>query len=136
LSAQTRVAAGTLDPNSTTSTGQSVATCLDLMIINSDNNCAIAIGNMVGWSTINAETHAAGFTSTNVANGNESTTANDTTSYLVKLAMGTLMDPNQEADLINRMKQQIYRSGLPAGSPGSTVADKVGFIDDYCMTPA
>lgn len=29
------------------------------------------------------------------------------------------------------MKRQIYRSGIPAGSHGAAVADKVGFLDGY-----
>lgn len=29
------------------------------------------------------------------------------------------------------MKNQVYRNGIPAGSRGAVVADKVGFLDNY-----
>ena len=129
--AQSEISDGALDPNTTTSTGQSVATCLDIMIINSDNACALAVADMVGWDTVTANAHAAGFTSTNLSADSISSTAHDTTLFLEKLADGTLMDSTQAAALLSRMEQQIYRQGLPAGSSGATVADKVGFNWDY-----
>jgi beta-lactamase class A len=129
--AQTEIAAGTLDPGASTATGQSVATCLDIMIINSDNPCAHAIADMVGWDTVTANAHAAGFTSTNLSADSLSSTPGDTTLFLEKLANGSLMDGTQTAALLSRMEQQIYREGLPAGSSGATVADKVGFYGDY-----
>jgi beta-lactamase class A len=128
---QSQIAAGTLDANTITSTGQSIATCLDVMIINSDNPCAQALGTMVGWNAVTADAHAAGFSNTNLSANITSSTANDTTSYLGKLAHGSLMDGTQTTALINRMKRQIYRQGLPAGSSGATVADKVGFYSNY-----
>lgn len=129
--AQSEISAGALDPNTITSTGQSVATCLDVMIIDSDNPCALAIADMVGWDTVTADAHVAGFTSTNISEDSISSTPSDTTLFLEKLAYGTLMDSTQTAALIGRMKQQIYRQGLPAGSNGATVADKVGFYGNY-----
>lgn len=129
--AQKQISAGTLDPNTTTSTGQSIATCLDIMIINSDNPCAKAVADMVGWATVTADAHAAGFTSTNLTGTTLVSTPADTALFLQKLANGSLMDSTQSAALVSRMEHQIYRQGLPAGSSGATVADKVGFYGSY-----
>lgn len=41
------------------------------------------------------------------------------------------MDPGSTDRLLGYMKRQIWRSGIPSGVPGVTVADKVGFYNGY-----
>ncbi len=123
-----KVNAGTMSLDSTTSTGQSVSTCIDAMIVRSDNSCAIALGNAVGWQANDGMIHDKGFGSTTLTSGGHLTTAADTAEWLRALQSGTLTSGGYNDSLLSMMKRQIYRSGIPAGSAGS-VANKVGFID-------
>jgi beta-lactamase class A len=44
---------------------------------------------------------------------------------------GSLINGGDTSALLDKMGRQIYRSGIPAGSAGSTVYDKVGFYGTY-----
>jgi beta-lactamase class A len=123
-----KVIGGQLNLDSITSTGASVNACIDAMIVRSDNPCAVALGDIVGWSANDASLHSKGFGSTSLNSGNLLTTANDTTSWLTQLNDGTLSQAQYNETLLALMQRQIYRSGIPAGSPGIGVANKVGFI--------
>jgi beta-lactamase class A len=77
---------------------------------------------------------AAGFKSTNIDNsggGYMSSTASDIAKLLKGFYDGSLLSASSTAYLFNLMENQVYRSGIPAGSPGATVADKVGFLDSW-----
>lgn len=104
------------------------------MIKISDNTCAQAILDLVGWAETDKVIQAAGFTSTslnNSAGGYMSTTANDVAALFRALYNQTLINSTHTDYLFSLMKQQIYRSGIPAGSPDSTVVDKVGFLEGW-----
>jgi beta-lactamase class A len=109
--------------------GQSADTCFDAMIVKSDNNCAIAFGNKIGWGNIDNMIHAIGFNGTTLSGATKYTNAADLASYLQRLQAGTLLNGSDTDRLVGAMKRQIYRAGIPAGT-GLTVADKVGFVDD------
>ncbi|MGF7229189.1 MAG: serine hydrolase [Candidatus Saccharibacteria bacterium] len=108
---------------------ESASDCFDAMIVKSDNNCATAFGQAIGWSNIDNMIHAIGFNSTTLSTSTKYTTANDLSKYLQQLQAGTLLDADDTNRLVGDMKIQIYRSGIPAGT-GQTVADKVGFVDN------
>lgn len=110
--------------------GRTADQCFDDMIVVSDNNCAIAFGELIGWSTIDTEMDNLGLKHTQVVRGDQLTTANDLALYLKKLQEGSLVSGSDRTKLINDMKRDIYRSGIPAGT-SSVVANKVGFVDDY-----
>ncbi len=109
--------------------GLTISQCFDKMIINSDNTCAVWFGNTVGWATINDEVHAIGLDHTTTLYGQQRSTANDETIFLTKLQNGELLKEAERDRLLGVMKRQVYRSGIPAGLKGVTVADKVGFLD-------
>ncbi len=107
----------------------SVATCLDRMIINSDNPCAEWFGGTIGWSTVFGEVRAHGLSRTAVTAGGFVSTANDLALFLQKLETNQLgLSEPSRARLLDVMKRQVYRNGVPAGVNG-VVADKVGFLD-------
>lgn len=111
--------------------GTTLKSCFSDMIIQSDNECPTAWIEKYGFSAINQQVAQAGFSNTQIANANMLTTASDLTDYLTRLYDGTFMDADSRAFLIDCMKSQIYRSGIPTGIGDSrTVADKVGFLDD------
>jgi beta-lactamase class A len=108
--------------------------CINRMIIVSDDACAIAISNYIGWEEVDSIIHAAGYTSTTLNNqhgGHKSSTANDIANIFTGLHASSIMSPSNSQYLQNLMHQQIYRRGIPAGSNGSAVADKVGILDAW-----
>lgn len=107
-----------------------VAECFDKMIINSDNACAEWFGTTITWNTVFGEVRAQGLSSkTAVTAGGFRSTTNDLALFLQKLETNQLgLSEPSRARLLDVMKRQVYRSGVPAGVNGQ-VADKVGFLD-------
>lgn len=103
--------------------------CFYVMIHNSDNPCAKAFGDKIGWQNIENQMHALGLTSTELS-PSPCTTANDLSLFLYRLENGSLVSAADRTKLLDVMKGQIYRAGIPAGTK-LTVANKVGFIDSY-----
>lgn len=123
-----RIASGEIKWSDSATAGKNVSQCFDVMIINSDNTCAEWFGGKIGWTTITNEVRALGLNSTNMGYGEKSSTADDETLFLMKLQNGTILGQAERDRLLDVMKRQVYRSGIPAGV-GVTVADKVGFLD-------
>lgn len=112
--------------------GQTAAGCFEAMIVRSDNNCAWAMGQRVGWSRVQNLIQAAGLYSTTLsADGAEKyTTANDLALFMRKLEEGTLLPQADRDLLISYLKRQVYRNGIPAAT-GVPVANKVGRYGNY-----
>lgn len=127
----TKVSAGQMSMDSATGNGRSVASCMEVMIVRSDNPCAIALGDMIGWSASNGMLYAKGFNSTNIAYGGQVTTPNDAANYLFALETGSLLSSAHRSDLLSKMGRGIYRYAIPAGSPGMHVANKLGALGTY-----
>ena len=113
-------------------TGLSVETCLYNTVIYSANNCAEQWINTWGRSAINSALYAKGFSSATTFTAGDAahTSAVDLQKLLLGLYNHTLFNSSDAARLLGLMKQQVYRSGIPAGSAG-TVANKVGFLWEY-----
>lgn len=117
---------------------ENVAQCIEPMIVISDNNCGEALGWLIGWDKIDSMAHDAGFNSVALNNydshknvlGDKLVSANDLAQFSEELASGSLLSTQDTNTLLGYMKRQIYRQGIPAGSEGATVADKVGFLDN------
>ena len=123
-----RVDAGQLSLGQATSGGQTLAQCFDNMIVNSDNVCAEWFGNNIGWNNLTNDARAIGARNTTLSRPFVSTT-NDQALFLQKLESNQLgLSEPSRARLIDAMKRQVYRKGIPAGV-GVSVADKVGFLD-------
>lgn len=107
------------------------------MIVNSDNDFSEAqIGNY-GASAISEFVKNQGWYHSVFVEGQET----QTTSYSLQLLLenlaegtGAFANQNDQAKLLKLMGKQIYRDGIPAGAAaadaGTTVQDKVGFLDD------
>ena len=125
-----RVDNGQMSLGQTTSGGQTLAQCLDNMIVNSDNACAEWFGQGIGWNTLTNEARAIGASSTTLSKPFVST-ANDLALFLQKLESNQLgLSEPSRARLLDAMKRQVFRKGIPAGV-GVPVADKVGFLEGY-----
>ncbi|MFZ1484012.1 MAG: serine hydrolase [Candidatus Saccharimonadales bacterium] len=124
-----RIEVGQMQWSDQTVNGQTVAQCFDAMIVRSDNPCGEWFGEKIGWATVNSMLRGVGLTCTNLSSAWYSC-ANDQTLFLQKLQAGQLMNPASTTRLLDVMKRQIYRAGIPQGVKVA-VADKVGFINGY-----
>lgn len=107
-----------------------VSSCFDRMIVNSDNACAEWFGGTIGWATVFNEIRAQGLSKSSVTASGFLSTSNDLALFLQKLEANQLgLTEPSRARLLEAMKRQVYRSGIPAGVT-SQVADKVGFLDE------
>lgn len=124
-----RINSGQMSWSDTIYGSKNAEKCFDDMIVVSDNNCAKAFAAKIGWQNVEDMAHGIGMTSTDLTGSTLLTTANDLALYLYKLQNGTLLNSSDTARLIDAMKRNIYRQGIPKGT-GLTVADKVGFVDN------
>ena len=111
------------------SSGRNLATCFDDMIVKSDNACAEALLKKLGYSELTKDINALGLKSSGfVAGDTPHTTAADLALLLSKLQGGSLpIKSESRTRLLDAMKRNVYRQGIPAGASGQT-ADKVGFL--------
>lgn len=124
-----RVDSGQMSWAQTASGGQTVAQCFDKMIVYSDNACAEWFGATIGWNAVTADARSAGASGATVLSQPFVSTANDLATFLQKLESNQLgVSEASRARLLDAMKRQIYRQGVPAGV-GVTVANKVGFLE-------
>lgn len=126
-----RIEQGKLNANAALTSGGTVSSCIDAMVLVSDNVCAQAVANMVGWGAASAFAKSRGFVGTNLTNADIGTTAADTAAFLKKLQAGQLMSYEHTGHLLSLMKNQKLRQAIPEGAPGAVVADKVGFYGIY-----
>lgn len=123
-----RIDAGTLKWSSNYLNGYTVRQCFDAMIVQSDNACAEKFGTSIGWATINNEIKAIGINNTNMLAGYKLSHTNDQVLFLNKLLYSDIVSDSSKNIMLDAMKRQVYRRGIPAGVK-TTVADKVGFLD-------
>lgn len=123
-----RVDAGTMHMNDDV-IGFSLDTCLHKIIIDSNNECSIALAEKIGWTVVQNEGRALGASGLNwseTING----TVSDAAVIPLKLARDEILSPASRTYLLDLMKAQRFRSGIPAGTPYA-VADKVGFYEGW-----
>jgi beta-lactamase class A len=110
--------------------GRDLTKCFDDMIVVSDNDCAQALLTKIGFTAITDEAHAIGSINTSfLGNDGIKSTPEDIALFLAELQTGQILKKQSDRDiLINAMKRNVYRQGIPSGATG-VVADKVGFLD-------
>ena len=110
---------------------RNLSVCFDDMIVKSDNTCGALLLEKVGNKNVNNDARDIGCTGTSFVGGdNIKTTSADLSLLLAELQSGQILNQQANRDiLINAMKRNVYRKGIPAGITNSTVADKVGFMD-------
>jgi beta-lactamase class A len=110
--------------------GLNVRQCFEEMIVRSANRCSVAYINRYGAGKIVAKMHELGFASVE-HNSTWWATPSDIAKYMTMLERGELLQGESRSYLIDLMKRQIWRYGIPTGIRGVTVSDKVGFLEDY-----
>jgi beta-lactamase class A len=107
-----------------------IATCVDLMLRLSNNECGEAIGNYLNWSKADKMLKTNGFTHTTFKETNKlRTSAGDTASFLEQLN-GDMLNRTAKDTVMRSLREQRWRSGIPTGCPGCIVANKTGDIDN------
>jgi len=109
--------------------GRNLSVCFDDMIVKSDNACAEALLKELGYSQLTKDINALGLNNSGFTQGDTPrTTASDMAMFLTKLQDGSLpIKPDSRSRLLDAMKRNVYRQGVPAGASGQT-ANKVGFL--------
>jgi beta-lactamase class A len=110
--------------------GRNLDRCFDDMIVKSDNACAEAMLQKIGFREITSEIQALGMRNSTFLKGDSpQTTAGDLSNFLAILNANQMLTQQSSRDrLIGAMKRNVYRQGIPAGASGQ-VADKVGFLN-------
>jgi len=110
--------------------GRNLEKCFDDMIVRSDNACAEAMLQKIGYKAATSEIQALGLKNTTFLKGDTPiTTAGDLSLFNAMLQSNQMLSQQASRDrLIGAMKRNIYRQGIPAGT-SSQVADKVGFLN-------
>lgn len=104
-------------------------TCFNKMISLSDNTCAEDFLYKIGLSNVTQDIQKLGLTqSTFLKSGGPYTTANDLAKLMGMIESGQGFSDVNRSRLIDALKRNVYRNGIPAGASG-TVADKVGFLN-------
>lgn len=111
--------------------GTTLQTCMERMIVESDNACPLAWIDRYSYEVLTEQAHAIGASdTTRFAENDKHTTAADLTTALAKLYHGDLLSDASNEHLFTLMKNQNYRDGIPAGiGAAGEVADKVGFLN-------
>lgn len=118
---------GTVDADEQYIGGRTRLECLDAMIRISDNACAEKLTSELGKAAIVMKLKPYGITQTSIAG--LTTTARDTARLLDLVQLGTDLSSESRLRLLESMKHQQYRNGIPKGMSTSTVYNKVGFRD-------
>ncbi len=123
-----RAELGQLDLNADIG-GKTPLDCVHRIIHTSDNPCGADLLNYIGWAEVDSTLAQSGLYSTklnNTAGGNMSTTTADTLKLFRGLYSSQLLNQANSQHLIGLMNGQIWKTGIPSGSGGNTVSNKVG----------
>lgn len=97
-----------------------VARCVDMMLKNSDDACATALGSYLGWDKATDSLTLMGLKRTNLDHqGQPLTTAGDVATYMTSLN-GGMLDTKAHKTVFAALQQQPVKKGLAQGCPGCT----------------
>lgn len=100
--------------------------CTDRMLRMSDNPCGEAIGEYIGWADADAAVASAGFSATKLNVNQPVTTANETARLMVGLYKKDLFTAEEAAYVKDKLAQQTWNKGIPAGCSGCKTYNKTG----------
>jgi beta-lactamase class A len=112
--------------------GHTYLECVDLMLRVSDNACGEAIGNFLNWRNVDGRLGAIGLENTKLNSiENRFTTAADMSTFMRLLHDDPILSHQAKDQVLNSLKVQQYRDGIPAGSLGCEVYNKIGDLNGY-----
>jgi beta-lactamase class A len=107
------------------------AECVDLMIRISDNACGEAIGNFLNWKNIDGRLGAIGLENTKLNSDESRFTAADMSKYMRLMHDEPILSRQAKTYVMESLKNQKFRNGIPAGTPNCTVYNKYGDLNGY-----
>ena len=117
---------GAQDPNEVILAGQTRKECVYKMIHSSDSPCGETVLNDMGQATVGKRNIDELGLKNPIFPGFQTTSA-DMVTILQRLYANKDLNKENTDFLLDAMKTQIYRTGVPAGMPEATIADKIGF---------
>lgn len=109
---------------------RSLATCVDLMLRISNNECGEALGDYISWQNADKVLHEKGFNHTVFGESSYLRTSPGDTAEFLRGLQGDMFNRTARDTIMVSLKQQRWRQGIPAGCPGCSVANKTGAMDD------
>lgn len=105
--------------------------CVNLMLKVSDEPCGDTIGKYIGWSKTDQLLKEQGLNHTKLDRSEGPiSTASDTAKLVKGLYDGSLYSPSVRQYVLDILKQQTRRQGIPAGCSGCMVYNKTGDLGD------
>lgn len=120
------IQSGAQNPDKVVLAGQTLKECIHKMIHSSDSPCGETVLNSMGQATVTQRLKS-DFGLTGTSFPAFMTSAQDAATILQRLQAKQDLNPENTNFLLEAMKTQIYRNGVPAGMPDAVVADKIGF---------
>lgn len=117
---------GVQDPDEILLAGQTKKECVHKMIHSSDSPCAETLLSEMGHAAV-SERLKTEFELEQTSFPAFTTSARDAERILVRLQAKKDLSAENTEFLLEAMRTQIYRNGLPAGMPNAKVANKIGF---------
>jgi hypothetical protein len=102
------------------------ADCVKAMMIKSDNPCAVALGDRLGWGKVTTQAKTSGYTHTSLNNDPSTTTPADTAQFLADLYNRKNMSEEVANFVLDAMSHSAFKKGIVAGCPDCQVANKTG----------
>lgn len=120
------IQSGAQDSDAAILGGQTLKQCIYKMIHSSDSPCGEKVLNSMGQAAVTKRLKET-FELKNTNFPGFVTSAQDAALILQRLQAKQDLNAENTNFLLDAMKTQIYRTGLPKGMPEATVADKIGF---------
>lgn len=107
--------------------GNSVASCVDSMLKNTDDPCSQDLGDYIGWDSIDKLNAKNGFSKTKLSgNYGRKTTAGEVGELLIRLKKGHILSDLSRRFVFDSLYQQSYSKGIAKGCSNCRAATKIG----------
>lgn len=110
---------------------KSYADCVDAMLRVSDNVCAEAIGNKLGWAQSEKHLRSLGYAKTAFIGKTTTGTASETAAFLKNLYLSEGFDELARSSVLDAMRAPKSVEGIRRGCQGCTVYNKTGDLAGY-----
>lgn len=120
---------GDQDPDSPAIQGYTKKECVYRMVHSSDNPCGDTMYDIMTPRAATSRLQAYGLSNTQITS--YKTTAQDITTFLLRLHQKQDLNQENTDFLLDAMRTQTYRQGLPKGMPDAEVANKVAFYGNH-----
>ncbi len=106
---------------------QELGSCVDAMLVRSDNCSEDVVKQLFGWQAIEQKMTALGYPSLRINDqGGMSINAAEFNRFIGDLYNGNILTEQQRQYVFKNLSQQVYNRGIPAGCTDCKVMNKTG----------